>query len=352
MLYLRFAAALCARAARFAAVRLAWLAGAAGLLVIALRVEPTQAITIAAVMVVDNGGTQNDPSDDELHRFDLEGNHIQTFSNVGLDNPRRFSNANASGEFFIPNGGNNTVSKFDFEGNSSLNFATSGTNLVATAFDSDGNVVVADTGTGDLFRHDPVTGAQLGGAFLNVPQNLGVTIEGGTMFITERAGTDSVRVFDEGTLVEGTAFAVGLDTSVSTAIGPDVGGDGGSTTPDGVPDIFVSSVGEDRVAAFSGGDRSEISVPLLGTAGNAIDLATLPDGSILIADTDGDRVLRFDGTTLVVFGDANPAFLAEASGVGVFFMQIPEPSSGMLAGLSLVALRRTSRRRSRRRRDG
>jgi sugar lactone lactonase YvrE len=238
------------------------------------------------------------------------------------------------------NGGGPTqdVKRYDGTTGAFIDVFTSGhgTSNTDIIFGPDGNLYGSAFGDNYVYRVDGSTGATLGtigaGSPLSGPAGLAFGSDG--KLYVGSFNTGQVLRFDGTT---GAFLGVFATTPGAVSIGDVTFG------PDGNLYGFVN----DDVLRFNGTTGASLGSflpPLAPHPGSANGfLAFGPDGNLYVADFDNDRVLRYQGNT-GAFIDT----FASGGGLdgprGLAF--IPEPATGALVGLGLMALASRRRRSS------
>jgi tripartite motif-containing protein 71 len=87
-----------------------------------------------------------------IEKFSSTGTDLGVFANTNLDQPG-FMTFDATGNLFVSNLGNNSIEKFDSNGNGTL-FTTNHINApFGVAFDANGNLYVANAGTSSIDKY-------------------------------------------------------------------------------------------------------------------------------------------------------------------------------------------------------
>lgn len=284
---------------------------------------------------------------DAIAAFDLDGNFLANFTSPDLDGAVPFD-VGPDGLIYAGGYMSQKVVRFNKYGSQIGSAISLGFNPAASAFDSSGNLLVVDfksgaAGVGEVRRFDPLTGAPLdAGAFISglyLPTN--IIAHDGKIYVNNRpAGT--INVHDETTGAYLATFGggvLGTDSGQGPegmVFGPDIGGSGGSATPDGAPDLYVADRVNNRVVAFSVTDGSVINANYVPASLGPENLNSpftprfLPGGDLVISESiaGAGKVKRFDGSSVVQFGQAAsvpPASLNSPNGMAVTTQIVPEP---------------------------
>jgi len=208
-------------------------------------------------------------------------------------------------------------------------FTTSGTSVFASglefptglAFDSAGDLFVADTTAGDIYEYTPAGVRSTFATGLTRPSQLAFN-SSGNLFVTDRIGAEITEITPGG--VKST-FATGVMNPYGLAF-------------NSAGDLFVGSQGADDIYEYTpGGVRSTFATGVDGPFGLAFNSA----GNLFVVAAGAGDIYEYapDGTRSTFFS-GSPEFGVE--NIGLAFqgvsLPVPEPGAVALAGLGGAVL--------------
>lgn len=142
------------------------------------------------------------------------------YTGGGLNAPKGIA-VDASGNVWVPNSGNNSVTKLNNNGDALFDSTVGSLNVPsAIALDADGNVWVANAGNNSISKilPDGLSGASYSGSGLNIPRGIAIDIAGNVW--VANSGSASVSEFDSsGNPLSGASGFTGGGIQMPVAVG-------------------------------------------------------------------------------------------------------------------------------------
>lgn len=273
-------------------------------------------------------------SDNTVRKFDTDGNALGVFANAGMNDPRGLA-FDASGNLYVANYGTNTLAKFDSAGTYlpaetialGLNFS------VGVAIDSAGAIYVSNESSARIRKYDSA-GNQLATSVTgNTPTAL--AFDGaGNLRVANRTGNTIAR-FD--TNLNALSGTISTDLNRPRGLAIDTSGN-----------IYAANAFTDDISKFSG------SGTFLGRIGNSTNLnnpygmAFDSQGYLYVASEQSRTIAKFaangDFVTSWSTGSIAPRFIAFET------TTVPEPGALALSAIAIatafLAKRHTRNRRA------
>ena len=249
----------------------------------------------------------------ELKKFDLAGNllGVLAFPEVTSQNGGGPGELGPDGNLYVVNFFDSKViviDPFSLTQVRTIDVSNgSGGSPLDTGFDSAGHLLVTKFFAGAVDVYDLDGTLIRTGLITGLNRADHVTQQNGKLYVGQRNGA-GYGVFDEttGAVIAGPSITGGVLTGTTEALefGPDIGGPGGTATPDGIPDLYVanrvsfSGSPPGTIAVFSGADNSLITADLVGPLAQPFGIGLLPNNDFVFSDLGAVWQDCFGGTVL------------------------------------------------------
>lgn len=266
-------------------------------------------------------------SDDTVRKFDTDGNSLGVFANTGMNSPQGLA-FDAAGNLYVANYISNTLSKYDPQGNYlpgqsialGLNFS------VGVAVDAAGAIYVSNESSARVRKFDAAGNLLATSVTGNTPTALAFD-SSGFLRVANRTGNTIAR-FDTNLVAAGGTITTELNRPRGLAL-------------DSSGNIYAANAFTDDISKFSAAGDYLGRIGSAANLGNPYGLAVDSQGYLYVANELTRNIAKFSPAGEFVnswaTGAISPRFIAFE------VTPVPEPGTFVLGAIALGAARLTKR---------